>query len=132
MKFNVLSALISQLREYFTELKDLKNAGIDLTKLEAHQLLYSLFLSYLIETISLSDALKICDFAQSNTEINQSTLEKLYNDLEVNKEVVSQVTENYIVNGKKVSKEAYNEVMNHFVNLLQSSLDNLINEKVRD
>lgn len=132
MKFNVFSALTSQLREYFTELKDLQNAGIDLTKLEAHQLLYSLFLSYLIETTSLSDALKIGEFAQSNTEINQSTLEKLYNDLEVNNKVMSQVTENYTVNGKEVSKEAYYEVMNRFVNLLRSSLDNLIDEKVRD
>lgn len=118
MKFEVFSGLVAQLREYYTGIKDLKDGGIDLTKLEAHNNLYTVFLSYLFETATFEMGMAIIELASSNEELSSEVLSKVYRDNNPKPETARECTcnhkEEYKVNNKSVSKDDFEKALQEF------------------
>lgn len=110
------------LNEYFTELKDLKNAGLDLIKFDAHKSLYNIVVKNLIETFGFDEAGVMVQNAYEG-KISDAELDHLYEivcpmetefsgtepDPEV-KESEENVPK-YFIDDKPVSKEEYEEAL---------------------
>lgn len=58
---------INQLIDYYKELNELKEAGIDISKLAAHKVLSNLYTQALIDSVGLSKALEIQIYAEYPT-----------------------------------------------------------------
>ena len=79
--------IINKYTEYFKELEDLKEAGIDLTKLAAHSALYKIAVEPLFEKLGVECGLEILKFSEHPI----STPEEFYSYL--NHKYVFAVTE---------------------------------------
>lgn len=62
-----LENIINQLIDYYKEVNDLKESGIDISKLAAHKVLYNLYTQMLIDSVGLSRALAIQRYAEYPT-----------------------------------------------------------------
>lgn len=110
------------LNEYFTELKDLKNAGLDLIKFDAHKSLYNIAVKNLIETFGFDEANIMIQNAFEG-KVSDVELDNLYKALcpvEINHygpepdPEVKESEENapkYFIDDKPVSKEEYEEAL---------------------
>ena len=110
------------LNEYFTELKDLRNAGLDLIKFDAHKSLYNIVVKNLIETFGFDEAGVMVQNAYEG-KISDAELNHLYKivcptETEISgPEPDSEVKESeenapmYFVDDKPVSKEEYEEAL---------------------
>nr|DAM64029.1 MAG TPA: hypothetical protein [Crassvirales sp.] len=58
---------INQLIDYYKELNELKEAGIDISKLAAHKVLSNLYTQALIDSVGLNKALEIQRYAEHPT-----------------------------------------------------------------
>lgn len=59
-----LETIVNQLIDYYKELNDLKESGIDISKLAAHKVLFNLYTQALIDSIGLDLALAIQRYAE--------------------------------------------------------------------
>lgn len=117
---------MTALHEYFTELKDLKNAGLDLIKFDAHKTLYNIVIKNLIDTYGFDEAGAMVQYAYDG-KVSEEELNNLfavvcpepddkYSEPE-NTDVPSETGENssnYFVNNKAVSKKVFDEAIRAF------------------
>ena len=110
------------LNEYFTELKDLRNAGLDLIKFDAHKSLYNIVVKNLIETFGFDETGVMVQNAYEG-KTSDAELNNLY-EIVCPAEVelsgpepdpeVKESEENvpmYFIDDKPVSKEEYEEAL---------------------
>lgn len=107
---------MTALHEYFTELKDLKEAGLDLIKFDAHKTLYNIVIKNLIEQYGFDEAGVMIQNAYDG-KISDSELKELYHLVEVNdeedisEEPVKEEAPKYFVDDKPVTKEEYEKAL---------------------
>ena len=124
--FDEFTSMVNTLIEYFKEVKDLKEGGIDITKFAAHKSLYAIVCQDLYNKYGIGTATEILKYAD-NPQIG--TIQDLYNYVrdytikekspKVEEKVVATdkkpcSTENnskFIINGKKVSEQEYNKTI---------------------
>ena len=110
------------LNEYFTELKDLKNAGLDLIKFDAHKSLYNIAVKNLIETFGFDEANimiqnafegKVSDVELDNLYKIVCPMETEFSGPEPDPEVKESEEDapKYFIDDKPVSKEEYEEAL---------------------
>lgn len=68
---------VRSLAAYFEEVKSLKEAGLDLMKLDAHSSLYKMLLERLIETYGYNEIIAMLKYADEN-KVTDRDLEILY------------------------------------------------------
>lgn len=106
-----LETIINQLIDYYKELNDLKESGIDISKLAAHKVLFNLYTQTLIDSIGLDLALALQKYAEHPV----GTIE----------EFITYLTENYPENGvRTVTKPDIKE-------LKEYPEEKIIREKVK-
>lgn len=125
---------VVNLAEYFAEVKNLKEAGIDIIKLEAHKKLYDFALTQMIELYGFHETMAIIKNAYDNkiSERDLNVLEDLVFPSKSTPEHVSaaeetfnvasnyeapQIKENtpkYFINGEEVSAKEFDAVADKF------------------
>lgn len=139
--------VVNKYLEYFRELEDLKEAGIDLSKLDAHSTLYKIAIETLFEEVGVECGMEILQYAKFPiTDIKEyyEYLNKKYKfNIEKSKvdtfgikesskvetkktstkrEDKSSKKENkvhYVLNGREVSEEEYRELYNKWRQILE-------------
>lgn len=108
---------MTALHEYFTELKDLKEAGLDLIKFDAHKTLYNIVIKNLIEQYGFDEAGVMIQNAYEG-KVSDSDLDALYHligaantDENIPEEPVKEESPKYFVDDKPVSKEEYEKAL---------------------
>lgn len=85
-----LETIVNQLIDYYKELNDLKESGIDISKLAAHKVLFNLYTQVLIDSIGLDLALAIQRYAEHPVGTTEEFIIYLKeNHLENNTKVVT-------------------------------------------
>lgn len=108
---------MTALHEYFTELKDLKEAGLDLIKFDAHKTLYNIVIKNLIEQYGFDEAGVMIQNAYEG-KVSDSDLDALYHligaantDENIPEESIKEESPKYFVDDKPVSKEEYEKAL---------------------
>ena len=108
---------MTALHEYFTELKDLKEAGLDLIKFDAHKTLYNIVIKNLIEQYGFDEAGVMIQNAYEG-KVSDSDLDALYHlvriassEESVPEEPVKEEAQKYFVDDKPVTKEEYEKAL---------------------
>lgn len=126
---------MAALHEYFTELKDLKNAGLDLIKFDAHKSLYNIVVKNLIETYGFDEAGAMVQYAYDG-KVTEEDLDTLFRVVcpvdttpvpapeEDNTPVETCEGSNYFVNDKPVSKKEFDEAMQAMEKRISAMSDN--------
>lgn len=122
MNFNDFLAVMNPMMDYFKELNSLKDAGIDLTKLAAHKVLYQMYLAELFNKIGVEKTTQMVNFANTPVGDLHTLYDTLFDQQEVDDPVVAarnpehkpRTTEMYFADGKKIDKETYDQMYAEF------------------
>ena len=140
-----LENIINQLIDYYKELNDLKESGIDISKLAAHKVLYNLYTQMLIDSVGLSRALAIqryaeyptCSIEDFNVYLNDQYPERKIVDRPDVKEFEEDAKEKFvrerIESGDYIRESGSGQVVNSVTgNIMESDILEKLSEATKD
>lgn len=140
-----LENIINQLIDYYKEVNDLKESGIDISKLAAHKVLYNLYTQMLIDSVGLSRALAIqryaeyptCSIEDFNIYLNDQYPERKIVDRPDVKEFEEDAKEKFvrerIESGDYIRESGSGQVVNSVTgNIMESDILEKLSEATKD
>lgn len=141
MKFDEFTSVVNNLVNYYKELKDLKEAGLDLSKFDAHKTLFSLVFENLAEQFGAQATIEILRYAENPQIGNVKDLWEYVQTYLVKetpkvdtikckcegkpkcdefKENTSKKKSKFTVDGIEVTEDDYREAVKKFNDILES------------
>lgn len=138
VKVQQLESDINLLKEYYKELNDLKGAGIDLTKIDAHNVLVRFMMETLFNDYGVDRTVEILKYAEHPVMTFNEFVNYLYPPCEQKPEVKEEVdkptdhkTEDenpktmFYINGQPVNQEDYNKLMQIVENAISDAFNKI-------